>query len=185
MPDVGEGNFVGRFVLAGYDSASATLIDGVVQTDGSIKVSSIGTANVTVAGALSASLVGPASISLYGSSSVSLYGATSVSLYGASSFSLLGTISSDIVAIGTIYNGVKNVSSNIAEIIAATQVIRSVTVKAMSTNSSAVYLGASTVTTANGMELLAGESVSLDVNNLNLVYVTAGTNSQVVRYLAI
>lgn len=85
----------------------------------------------------------------------------------------------------TLYNGTKTVPTGAAEALAGSQATRSVTVKALSTNTVAVYVGASTVTTANGFELLAGESVTMDIANLATVYVISGSASQVVRYIAV
>ena len=91
----------------------------------------------------------------------------------------------DLQSISTIYGNTKTVPVGTAETIASSQAIRSVTVKALSTNLYPVYIGPTGVTTSTGLELLSGESVSLDVNNLNLVYCIAGTASQVIRYIAI
>jgi len=90
-----------------------------------------------------------------------------------------------IAPLTTIYNGSKTVPTAMAEAIASSQAVSSVTVKALSTNTVAVYVGVSGVTTANGFELLAGESLSLDIDNLADVFVISGSASQVVRYIAI
>ena len=96
-----------------------------------------------------------------------------------------GSQRTQIDALPTIYNGSKTVTTGTAEAIATTQVIHSVTVKALSTNTVAVYVGASGVTTFTGIELLAGESISLDVTNLATVFVISGSASQVVRYIGL
>ena len=90
-----------------------------------------------------------------------------------------------IAPLTTVYNGSKTVPTGTAEAIASSQAISSVTIKALSTNTAAVYVGATGCTTANGFELLAGESVSLDIDNLADVFVISGSASQVVRYIAI
>lgn len=84
-----------------------------------------------------------------------------------------------------VYNGTKTVPTVTAETIAGSQACHSVTIKALSTNTVAVYVGATGCTTANGFELLAGESVSLDIANLATVFVISGSAAQVVRYIAI
>jgi len=96
-----------------------------------------------------------------------------------------GNQRTQVDALSTIYHGTKTVPVGTAEAIASTQTIHSVTVKALSTNTVAVYVGASGVTTANGFELLAGESVSLDVSDLATVFVISGSASQVVRYIGL
>lgn len=89
-----------------------------------------------------------------------------------------------INALSAIYEGTKTVPTGTAEAITTTQTIHSVTVKALSTNTVAVYVGGTGVT-VSGFELLAGESVSLDVTNLATVFCISGSSSQVVRYIAI
>jgi hypothetical protein len=91
----------------------------------------------------------------------------------------------EIAPLSTVYHGTKTCPTLAAEAIASSQAIHSVTVKALSTNTVAVYVGASGVTTANGFELLAGESVTVDIDNLASVYVISGSASQVVRYIAV
>ena len=94
-----------------------------------------------------------------------------------------GTIA--VSPLTTIYNGSKTVPTATAETIASSQSISSVTVKALSTNTVSVYIGTTGVTTSTGFELSAGESVSLDVDNLTDVYCISGSASQVVRYIAV
>ena len=84
----------------------------------------------------------------------------------------------------TIYAGTKTVPTGTAEAIATTQAIHSVTIKALSTNTVAVYIGGSGIT-VSGFELLAGESVSLDVSNLATVFCISGSASQIIRYIGI
>lgn len=86
--------------------------------------------------------------------------------------------------LATVYNGSKTVPTVTAETIGS-QATTSVTIKALSTNTVAVYVGTTGVTTSTGFELLAGESVTLDVNNLSKIYVISGSSSQVVRYIAL
>ncbi|MBZ5529729.1 MAG: hypothetical protein LAN71_17770 [Acidobacteriia bacterium] len=91
----------------------------------------------------------------------------------------------DINALTTIYNNTKTVPTGTAEAIAGSQVIHSVTVKALSTNTVAVYIGGTGVTTTTGFELLAGESISLDISNLATVFCISGSASQIIRFIAI
>jgi len=83
-----------------------------------------------------------------------------------------------------IYAGTKNVPTGTAEAIAGSQVIHSVTIKALSTNTVAVYIGGTGIT-VSGFELLPGESISLDISNLATVFCISGSASQVVRYIGI
>tara|TARA_R110002110_G_scaffold9823_2_gene48021 strand:- start:501 stop:1442 length:942 start_codon:yes stop_codon:yes gene_type:complete len=60
-----------------------------------------------------------------------------------------------------------------------------VKLRAVSTNTSAIYLGHTfnPLGTTNGYPLLAGESCFLEVNNLNLVNVVGGATGQLIAYL--
>lgn len=66
------------------------------------------------------------------------------------------------------------------------QLTRSVSVKALSTNTGIVYIGRQGVTTATGWELSAGESIDIDVNEqaVNL-YAIASMAAQGVCWIAI
>jgi len=51
-----------------------------------------------------------------------------------------------------------------------------IVIQALSTNTASVYIGNSSVTTANGFELTAGSSLTISPSNINLVYVI-GSNA--------
>ena len=103
---------------------------------------------------------------------------------GASTSVKQDDLLTELQPLTVIYAGTKTVPTGTAEVLASSQAIRSVTIKALSTNTVAVYIGGSGIT-VSGFELLAGESVSLDVNNLNLVYCISGSASQIIRYIAV
>jgi len=86
---------------------------------------------------------------------------------------------------GVIYQNTHAVPITTSDAIASSQACSSVTVKSLSTNTVAIYVGGSTCTVANGFELLPGESVSLDVNNISLIYCISGSASQELRWIAI
>jgi hypothetical protein len=67
--------------------------------------------------------------------------------------------------------------------LAASTPIKSVTIENPSTNA-VVYVGNDAVTAANGYRLQPGATVSLDIDDLNKVYVT-GTVGQIVSYIAV
>lgn len=65
-----------------------------------------------------------------------------------------------------------------------------VTVKAATSNTGIIYVGNSDVTAGttdatDGFELYPGESITLPVNNANLVYVIASANNQIVYWTAV
>jgi hypothetical protein len=61
-----------------------------------------------------------------------------------------------------------------------------VTLKSVSGNSGRVYIGtSSSITTSSGYELAAGESVTLPVNNINLIWMIGSAASQQVSWLVV
>lgn len=63
--------------------------------------------------------------------------------------------------------------------------VKSVTIKAGVTNTGIIYVGDSTVSSSNGLELNPGDTVSMDISNLNVLYIDASINSQYVTYIAV
>lgn len=59
-----------------------------------------------------------------------------------------------------------------------TNTCSSITIKALSTNTGLIYVGTSTVASSNGFQLSAGESISLDITNTNLVYIDSAVNGE-------
>lgn len=88
----------------------------------------------------------------------------------------------DVKAPTTVYNGWVTVAAT-AQPLSTSTTIKSVTIENVSTNN-VVYVGNSSVTVANGYALRPGLSVSLDINDLNKVYVI-GTAGNIVTYLAV
>lgn len=61
-----------------------------------------------------------------------------------------------------------------------------VIVKALNANTAAIYIGtSSSVTSATGYELGAGENISIPVNNANLLWVISASGTQTVCWIAI
>ncbi len=86
----------------------------------------------------------------------------------------------------TIYTGkTSTVTAGTRVVLAASQTVKSVTVKALITNQGIIYVGDSTVASTNGMQLSAGESVSLDISNLNTVNIDSSINAEGVTYLGV
>lgn len=65
----------------------------------------------------------------------------------------------------------------------STLLINGVTVKSLSGNTGTVFVGNSTVTSANGFELAAGESIFIAVDNVSDIYINASVNAQSVCYV--
>lgn len=58
-----------------------------------------------------------------------------------------------------------------------------VIVRAKDVNAGYIYLGNSTVTSANGMILLPGESTSVAIDNLNKLFIDSASNGDGVSYI--
>jgi hypothetical protein len=94
-------------------------------------------------------------------------------------------VSADIVSPTTVLNGQVTLTGTPARdpLVAVATVIKSVTVENPNTNA-VVYVGNATVIVANGHRLQPAASVSMDIDDLNKVYVT-GTAGQVVSWIAV
>lgn len=82
-----------------------------------------------------------------------------------------------------IRNGNAVVGTTASQMTATSTTVRKVYLKAPSTNTGIVYVGAAGVTTTTGYELQAGQSVELEISNLNLIYVIASAAAQAIRWL--
>jgi hypothetical protein len=60
-----------------------------------------------------------------------------------------------------------------------------VSIKALSTNTGVIYVGDSNVSSSNGRELQIGESIDIDIANLNLIYIDSSVNGEGVSYVAV
>jgi hypothetical protein len=85
--------------------------------------------------------------------------------------------------LSTIYYGQASiVTTGTAVQLASHSLDDGVVVEALSSNTSSVYVGDSSVTASNGLELPPGSSVSLPVGNTNLLYIN-GASGQAVSFL--
>ena len=84
-----------------------------------------------------------------------------------------------------VYNGQKTVASaGTAEPLAASQALVSgVYIKALATNTDAVYVGDSDVDAAGGFVLAPGELVFLEIADLASVYIDAAEDAEGVSYI--
>jgi hypothetical protein len=82
----------------------------------------------------------------------------------------------------------KKISASAGSVVlGANQIVRSgVTIKASSTNTDVIYIGSTalTRTTSNGYPLDPGESLFLEVGNVNLIYVRSNSGIQNIHYIA-
>lgn len=84
----------------------------------------------------------------------------------------------------TIINGQQSVTATAAALASHT-VTQSLTIEALSTNTISVFVGATGVTTATGIELSPGSAVTLPVSNSNVVFVIASTTGATVTYVGV
>jgi len=97
-----------------------------------------------------------------------------------------GTVTTAETVPSTIYNGNTNVTTAATRVtLASSQAVKSITIKAKLANTGTIYVGDTSVSSANGLELQAGESVSFDLANLNTVNLDASVSGEGVRYLAV
>jgi len=95
-----------------------------------------------------------------------------------------GEVTSSVKALGTVGNGQKTVTSaGTAEALGSSTAIDSITIKALATNTGNIYVGSSSVDDTNGFVLDAGDTVSLDIDNLADVYIDADTNGEGVSFI--
>ena len=60
---------------------------------------------------------------------------------------------------------------------------KKVSLKALHTNTNAIFIGGSTVDSTNGYHLYPGEPLELSVTNLNIIYIDVTTNGEGVSYI--
>lgn len=90
------------------------------------------------------------------------------------------------VAPTTIFDGKTTVTTAGTRVtLAASQAVQSVTIKALSTNTGVIYVGNASVASTNGFQLAAGDSVSMDISNLNTVNIDSSVNGEGVTYLGV
>lgn len=90
------------------------------------------------------------------------------------------------VAPTSILNGKTTVTtSGIRVTLASSTTVKSVTIKALSTNTGIIYVGNSSVASTNGLQLQASESVSIDIANLNTVNIDSSVSGEGVTYIGV
>lgn len=91
-----------------------------------------------------------------------------------------------IAPISSVKTGQKTLTNTGSAVpMAGSTAVYSLTIKALSANTSAVYVGNSTQTTATGFPLKASESISLDIDNLNDLYIIVKKTGEGISYLSI
>lgn len=98
----------------------------------------------------------------------------------------LATIDTVLAVPTTLFDGKTTVTTAGTRVtLAAAQAVKGVTIKALSINTGFIYVGNASVSSANGLQLRPGESVSLSIANLNTVNLDASVNGEGVTYLGV
>ena len=84
---------------------------------------------------------------------------------------------------GSIGHGNNTAVGTSAEVLASSQACKHIDVMAAIANTGIIYVGGSGVTAADGIGLYAGDVYSLDIDNVNDVYVVASVNGEDVQYV--
>ena len=84
---------------------------------------------------------------------------------------------------GSIGHGSNTDVGTSAEVLASTQACKHIDIMAAIANTGIIYVGGSGVTAATGIGLYAGDVYSVDIDNVNDVYVVASVNGEDVQYV--
>lgn len=98
-----------------------------------------------------------------------------------------GTVTSSAGGYTTVGDGRKTVTTAGTRVQFSSQACKKVTISALISNTNAVYIGGSTVVAAAGSEtgtlLFPGSSFSVEVTNMNLLYMDSLTNGEGVSFI--
>lgn len=86
----------------------------------------------------------------------------------------------------TIFNGKTSVTTagTRVQLLTTSTGIHTVVVRANSANTGTIYVGNATVASTNGMQLAAGDALTLTINDLSKVYLDCSVNGEGVTYIA-
>ncbi len=67
----------------------------------------------------------------------------------------------------------------------ATTTCKSITVKAAAANAGIIYVDGSGVSAANGFPLSAGDTISLDISNTNIIWVDSSVSGDICNWISV
>lgn len=70
-------------------------------------------------------------------------------------------------------------------VLAGSTTVKSVTIKALGANTGIIYVGDSGVTSANGFPLYARDTISMDISNLNTIYIDSSISGEGIAYISV
>jgi hypothetical protein len=103
--------------------------------------------------------------------SLNFSGSTTIGTVNIAPYTIVGNGKTTVTTAGT------------AVQLASSTAIKSVTIRALASNTNKIYVGSSSVSSANGFQLSKQETVSLDVDNLNKVWLDCDTNGEGVTFI--
>ena len=89
----------------------------------------------------------------------------------------------EITGHSTIASGQNDTVGTSAEVLTSSQACKHVDIMAAVANTGIIYVGGNGVTAATGIALYAGDVYSLDIENLNLIYVLASVDGEDVQWV--
>lgn len=89
-----------------------------------------------------------------------------------------------LVVASTVGNGKTTVTTAGTRVtLSSSKSVKSVVIKALSTNTGFIYVGDSGVSAANGYQLKQGETTSMNITNLNTINIDSSVNGEGVTYM--
>jgi len=83
----------------------------------------------------------------------------------------------------TLASAKKTVTTAGTQVQLGTNTCKSVSVKALASNTGVIYVGKSDVSSTDGYELATGESVDIAIDNTNRIWIDSSVNGEGVKYL--
>jgi hypothetical protein len=100
------------------------------------------------------------------------------------STTVTGTVSTVETPPTTVAHGVQTVSTAGTRVQLTSNACKAIVIKASVSNAGTVYVGGSSVSAANGFPLAAGDTISLDISNTNVIWIDASANAQSVSWMS-
>lgn len=100
------------------------------------------------------------------------------------STTVTGTVSTVETPPTTVAHGVQTVSTAGVRVQLTSNACKAIVIKASVSNTGTVYVGGTSVSAANGFPLAAGDTISLDISDTNVLWVDASANAQSIAWMS-
>lgn len=182
IAEIGNVKNSGTFAVQATLQASSAVVGHVINDAGSAIIGKVGidqttpgTTNLVALTAETTKVIGTINIA----AAQTLATVTTVT-------GITNNVNTVSVAPTTIFNGKTSVTTaGTRVVLAASQAVQSVTIKALSANTGFIYVGNASVSASNGFQLSAGDTISMDIANLNTVNIDSSVNGESVSYIGI